>query len=75
MQAQDALLESERRFRILVEGVIDYAIYMLDPSGIVINWNAGAERLKGYTADEIVGQHFSILHPEDRTSGHARPSP
>jgi PAS domain S-box-containing protein len=68
--AQEALLESERRFRVLVEGVIDYAIYMLDPSGVVTNWNAGAERLKGYTADEIVGQHFSKFYTkEDRTTG------
>ena len=44
----DALIDSERRFRLLVEGVIDYAIYMLDPNGIVTNWNAGAERIKGY---------------------------
>ena len=68
--ARDALLESERRFRILVEGVIDYAIYMLDPSGIIVNWNPGAQRLKGYTADEIVGQHFSKFYSkEDRRTG------
>jgi PAS domain S-box-containing protein len=68
--AQDALLESERGFRLLVEGVIDYAIYMLDPSGVVTNWNVGAERLKGYTADEIVGHHFSKFYTkEDRTTG------
>jgi PAS domain S-box-containing protein len=47
MEAQTALLESESRFRRLVQGVIDYAIYMLDPSGIITNWNAGAERMKG----------------------------
>ena len=69
-EAQEALLESERRFRILVQGVTDYAIYMLDPSGIVTNWNAGAERIKGYTADEIVGQHISRFFSwEDRTAG------
>jgi PAS domain S-box-containing protein len=68
--AQQALIESERRFRLLVQGVIDYAIYMLDPSGVVVNWNAGAERLKGYTADEIVGQHFSRFYTrEDRLGG------
>ncbi len=68
--ARDALLESERRFRILVEGVIDYAIYMLDPSGIIVNWNAGAQRLKGYTAAEIVGHHFSKFYSkEDRRTG------
>ena len=68
--AQNALIESERRFRLLVEGVIDYAIYMLDPSGVVINWNPGAERLKGYAADEILGQHFSRFYTkEDRAAG------
>lgn len=68
--AQTALLETERRFRLLVEGVTDYAIYMLDPSGVVTNWNAGAERLKGYQASEIVGQHFSKFYtPPDRASG------
>ena len=70
IRARDALQESERRFRILVEGVIDYAIYMLDPSGIIVNWNPGAQRLKGYTADEIVGQHFSKFYSkEDRRTG------
>ncbi|MBV8651675.1 MAG: PAS domain S-box protein, partial [Alphaproteobacteria bacterium] len=68
--AQRALLESERRFRVLVEGVVDYAICMLDPSGIVTSWNTGAERLKGYVADEIVGQHFSRFYTkEDRARG------
>jgi PAS domain S-box-containing protein len=70
MAAQDALHESERRFRLLVEGVTDYAIYMIDPSGIVVNWNAGAERLKGYKAPEIVGEHFSRFYSrEDRAAG------
>jgi PAS domain S-box-containing protein len=70
MEAEEALRESERRFRLLVEGVIDYAIYMLDPSGVVINWNPGAERLKGYTSDEILGQHFSKFYTrEERAAG------
>ena len=65
------LFESERRFRLLVEGVVDYAIYMLDPTGCVTNWNAGAERIKGYRAPEIVGQHFSKFYTlEDRDAGH-----
>jgi PAS domain S-box-containing protein len=69
-QAQQALYEGERRFRLLVEGVKDYAIYMLDPSGVIINWNAGAERMKGYSAEEIVGQHFSRFYTrEDRAAG------
>jgi PAS domain S-box-containing protein len=68
--AQNALIESERRFRMLVEGVVDYAICMLDPSGVVTNWNTGAERLKGYRADEILGQHFSRFYTrEDRAAG------
>jgi PAS domain S-box-containing protein len=70
MAAQQALLESERRFRLLVEGVVDYAIFMIDPSGIVVNWNAGAHRLKGYEANEIVGQHFSRFYTrQDRAAG------
>jgi PAS domain S-box-containing protein len=70
VQSHAALAESERRFRMLVEGIVDYAIYMLDPSGIVSNWNPGGERLKGYTADEIVGQHFGRFYSkEDRAAG------
>src|SRR5215831_4796240 len=70
MEAEKALRESERRFRMLVEGVLDHAIYMLDPSGIVTNWNPGAERLKGYTSDEIIGQHFSKFYTrEERAAG------
>ncbi|MDB5747017.1 MAG: hybrid sensor histidine kinase/response regulator, partial [Massilia sp.] len=68
--AQEALRESEQRFRMLVQGVTDYAIYMLSPQGEVSNWNVGAERIKGYMADEIVGQHFSRFYTEeDRVGG------
>jgi len=68
--AQQALLEAERRFRILVQGVTDYAIYMLDPEGRVTNWNAGAQRIKGYAPEEIIGQHFSQFYtPEDFDAG------
>ncbi|MBV9735251.1 MAG: PAS domain S-box protein [Acidisphaera sp.] len=63
--AQLAALASERRFRLLVQGVTDYAIFMLDPAGHVDNWNAGAERIKGYVAAEIVGQHFSRFYTEE----------
>ncbi len=64
------LFESERRFRLLVEGVVDYAIYMLDPDGIVSNWNAGARRIKGYEAADVIGQHFEMFYlPEDRAAG------
>jgi PAS domain S-box-containing protein len=69
-EAQQALLEAERTFRILVQGVTDYAIYMLDPEGKVTNWNAGAERIKGYSPDEIIGEHFSRFYtPEDFEAG------
>ncbi|MGA3401170.1 MAG: PAS domain S-box protein [Acetobacteraceae bacterium] len=64
------LRESERGFRLLVEAVTDYAIYMLDPTGHVVKWNPGAERLKGYAEAEIIGQHFSRFYTEeDRRSG------
>jgi PAS domain S-box-containing protein len=67
--AKLALTESEERFHLLVEGTRDYAIFMLDPGGHVMTWNAGAERIKGYTHDEIVGRHFSTFYPEpDRIS-------
>jgi PAS domain S-box-containing protein len=59
------LEESERRFRLLVEGVNDYAIFMLDPSGKVINWNRGAQRIKGYAREEIIGEHFSRFYTEE----------
>jgi PAS domain S-box-containing protein len=69
-EAHQALIEAERRFRILVQGVTDYAIYMLDPEGHVTNWNAGAQRIKGYRPDEIIGQHFSRFYtPEDFEAG------
>jgi PAS domain S-box-containing protein len=60
--AQEALVETESRFRMLVDAVVDYAIYMLDPSGVITNWNTGAERMKGYSSDEIVGHHFSHFY-------------
>jgi len=64
-KAQEALRESEERFRLLVQGVTDYAIYMLDPQGHVTNWNAGAQRIKGYSEEEIVGKHFSQFYTEE----------
>jgi PAS domain S-box-containing protein len=69
-QSKRELLESERAFRLLVQGVTDYAIYMLDPNGIVSNWNSGAEKIKGYKAKEIVGKHFSVFYtPEEQKAG------
>jgi len=68
--AQEALFQAEQRFRLLVQGVRDYAIYMLDPDGKVSNWNAGAQAIKGYTAEEIVGKNFELFYtPEDRAAG------
>jgi PAS domain S-box-containing protein len=69
-RAEEDLKRSEEQFRILVQGVTDYAIYMLDPQGYVTNWNSGAERLKGYRPEEIVGQHYSQFYTEeDRSAG------
>ena len=68
--AQEALRKSEEQFRLLVQGVTDYAIFMLSPAGEVTSWNAGAERIKGYTREEILGKHFSCFYTqEDRASG------
>ena len=68
--AADALRESERQFRLLVAGVTDYALYMLDPNGVITSWNAGAERIKGYKADEIIGHHYSkFFTAPDRENG------
>jgi len=64
-QAESSALEGEERTRILVDGVQDYAIFMLDPGGRVVSWNAGAERIKGYTADEIIHEHFSRFYPPE----------
>jgi PAS domain S-box-containing protein len=63
--AELALRETEQRFSLLVEGVIDYAIYMVDPNGIVTSWNRGAQRIKGYRTEEIVGQNFSCFYTEE----------
>ncbi|WP_166140649.1 PAS domain S-box protein [Nocardioides ochotonae] len=70
-EADEALRNSEQRFKLLVETVQDYAIFMLDVEGHVASWNAGAARTKGYTAEEIVGQHFRVFYPPDvQRSGH-----
>src|SRR6185437_10479278 len=65
MQSETALMQSEQRFRLFVEAVRDYAIFMLDPSGKIATWNNGAERIKGYKPWEIIGQHFSVFYPEE----------
>jgi PAS domain S-box-containing protein len=67
----EALRLSEERMRLMVEGVRDYAIFMLDPGGRIRSWNSGAERLKGYKAEEIIGKHFEIFYTNDaRSIGH-----
>ena len=67
---QRDLFESERNFRLLLGGVTDYALYMLDPTGMITSWNVGGQRIKGYTPEEIVGEHFSRFYTEaDRASG------
>jgi PAS domain S-box-containing protein len=69
--AQEALRRSDERFGLLVSSVVDYAIYMLDPGGHVMTWNAGAERIKGWTAEEILGEHFRCFYTEEaRASRH-----
>jgi PAS domain S-box-containing protein len=71
-QAESALRESEQSYQVLLKNVRDYAIYMLDKDGRVRSWSEGAERIKGYSADEIIGRHFSIFLPEEaRTNGMA----
>jgi PAS domain S-box-containing protein len=64
-KAEVALIESQEQFRRLVQGVTDYAIYMLSPEGYVSSWNSGAQRIKGYTPEEIIGQHFSRFYTEE----------
>ncbi|MBD9462299.1 PAS domain-containing sensor histidine kinase [Pseudomonas sp. Pdm06] len=68
--AEETLKQSEQQFRLLVQSVTDYAIYMLDPQGQVTNWNLGAQRIKGYLPVEAIGRHFSMFYtPEDRDAG------
>ena len=63
-KAEEQLRQTEERFRLMVESVSEYAIVMLDPQGLVVSWNSGAQRIKGYSADEIIGQHFSLFYPQ-----------
>jgi PAS domain S-box-containing protein len=71
--AEDELKKSQEAFRLLVQGVSDYAIYMLDTTGVVTNWNLGAQRIKGYLPEEIIGHHFSTFYTEeDRQTGEPR---
>src|ERR1700733_9256181 len=68
--AEEALRESEERYRMLLDGIQGYAIFMIDPRGQILSWNAGAERVKGYKADQIIGRNFSCFFlPEDIARG------
>jgi len=70
MQNADPLQDKSSLFQLLVEGLIDYALNMLDPAGLVVSWNEGAQRIKGYAADEVLGRHFSMFYTEqDRLNG------
>ncbi|MBV8906059.1 MAG: PAS domain S-box protein, partial [Acidobacteriia bacterium] len=68
-KAEEELRQSEEGYRMLLNAVRDYAIFMLNPDGFVVTWNAGAQRLKGYEASEIIGQHFSVFYPPERRGG------
>ena len=71
--AEQTLKQSEQQFRLLVQSVTDYAIYMLDAQGRVSSWNLGAQRIKGYAPEEVIGQHFSLFYTaEDRASDEPR---
>src|ERR1700737_2181706 len=61
----DAVKHGGRIYQLMVESVRDYAIFMLDPNGYIASWNRGAERIKGYSADEIIGRHFSAFYPAE----------
>ena len=60
--AEEALRDSEERYRMLLDGIEDHAVFMMDPQGRIVSWNAGAERIKGYTAEQIVGRNFSCFN-------------
>ena len=68
-RAEERLRDSEERFRLIIESATDYAIFMLDPEGRIQSWNTGAERIKGYTSDEIIGGHFSIFYTPEALAG------
>ena len=67
--SQQELRRSEERFRLMVEGVEDYAIFMLDPAGCIVSWNEGAERIKGYQMWEVIGEHFSVFYTQEDVEG------
>lgn len=68
--AEQALRQSEQQFSLLVQGVTDYALYMLDPNGIITTWNAGAQRIKGYEPAEVIGRHYSMFFQADEVANH-----
>lgn len=68
-QAEETVRQSEERLRLLIDGVREYAIFLLSPEGLVVTWNSGAQRINGYQAGEIIGRHFSCFYPPDAVSG------
>lgn len=70
IQTEESLRKSEEKFRLLVEAVAEYAIFMLDPNGIVTTWNSGAQNMKGYFADEVLGKHVSLFYPTEEVDAH-----
>jgi PAS domain S-box-containing protein len=69
-EQEEVLRQSDEVFRLMVEGVRDYAIFMLDPDGRIVSWNLGAQINKGYTAEEIIGKHFSVFYPQEKIDQH-----
>jgi PAS domain S-box-containing protein len=69
-EQEEVLRQSDEVFRLMVEGVRDYAIFMLDPDGHIVSWNLGAQINKGYTAEEIIGKHFSVFYPQEKIDQH-----
>ena len=70
MRKGNATAEVGDQFKLLVSNVVDYAIFMLDSTGHIVTWNEGAERIKGYPADEIIGRHFSVFYPAQEAQIH-----
>lgn len=67
--AESALRASDERFRLFIQSVKDYGLFMLDPAGHIVSWNEGAQRIKGYAAEEILGRHFSTFYPPEASRG------
>src|SRR4051812_47994848 len=64
-KVNNSLPENDEQFRLLVNSISDYAMFVLDPTGRIVTWNSGAQRIKGYAPNEIIGKHFSCFYPEE----------